>query len=67
MNRDQLLRALRKYCRKAGLPYGENKKRGSGSHYIVRVGDNWTTVQSDINEHKARTILKQLGVDPADL
>ncbi|RYE43624.1 MAG: hypothetical protein EOP24_27755 [Hyphomicrobiales bacterium] len=67
MNRDQLIRALKAYCRKRELHFLEDRKKGKGSHYRVEVGDKWTTVQSDLNPGKIRTILKQLGVDPADL
>lgn len=67
MNRDQLIRALRVYCRRHDLHFAEDRKKGSGSHYRVEVGEKWTIVQSDLNPVKIRTILKQLGVDLADL
>lgn len=67
MNRDHLIRALKSYCRKRGLHFAEDRKKGKGSHYRVEIGDRWTTVQSDLTPLKIRTILKQLGVDPADL
>jgi hypothetical protein len=67
LNRDDLIRALRKYCRRRDLPFLVDAKRGNGSHYLVSVGDKRTTVQSYLDPHKIRTILKQLGVDPADL
>lgn len=65
MNRDQLLRKLRKFARKNGLFYEEDKGRGKGGHYIVRMGDHWTTVQSDLNPLRIERILKQLNIDPA--
>jgi hypothetical protein len=67
MNRDGLIRALRRYCRKQGLAFAVDTKRGNGSHYLVTVGSKRTTVQSNLNEHKIRTILKQLGLESASL
>ena len=62
MSRDQLLRDLRKYARKNGLAFELDKTKGKGSHYILTLGDKTTTVQSEINEHRAARIKKQLGV-----
>ena len=68
MNRDGLIRALRKYARKQGLPPLQvDKKRGDGSHYRVRLGDKVTTVQKDLNPGRIERVLKQLNVNPADL
>jgi hypothetical protein len=65
MNREGLIRALRKYARKNDLFFEVDKRKGNGSHYIVRVGTKWTTVQSDLNPGRIERILKQLDVDPA--
>jgi len=67
MNRDGLIRALRKYARKRGLPIQVDKKRGDGSHYRVRLGDKVTTVQKDLNPGRIERVLRQLNVNPADL
>lgn len=67
MNRTQLIQALKRYARKRKLHFLEDRKKGKGSHYLVEVGDKGTTVQSDLNPGRIQRILKQLGVDPADL
>lgn len=67
MNRDDLIRALRRYCRKRDIPFEVETRRGKGGHWLVTVGSTRTTVQSSLDPNKIRTILKQLGVDPADL
>ena len=67
MNRDQLIRRLRKYCRKSGIRFEVDKSAGSGSHYMVRVGDQITTLQDKLNPGRIERVLKQLNVNPADL
>jgi hypothetical protein len=67
MNREQLIRALRKYARKRGLVFVVDTKKGSGSHYRVKLGTEITTVQSELNPGRIERLLKQLKVDPADL
>ncbi len=67
MNRDQLIRALRKYARKQGLAWDLDRKKGKGSHYWVQVGEYATTMQDDLNPGRVERILKQLKVDPGDL
>lgn len=67
MNREGLIRALRKYARKNDLFFAVDKKKGNGSHYIVRLGTEWTTVQSELTPGRIERILKQLAVDPAAL
>jgi hypothetical protein len=62
MNRDKLIRELRKYAKENGLEFAVDTKKGKGSHYGVRLGDKKTTVQSDIDEFRAARIKKQLGV-----
>ena len=62
MNRDKLIRELRKYARKNKLFFHVDTKKGKGSHYIVTLGKKTTTVQADINEGRAERIRKQLGV-----
>ena len=65
MNRDGLIRALRRYARKRGLRFEVDKTKGKGSHYKVVVGGKWTTVQSELNPHRIERILTQLEIDPA--
>lgn len=66
MNRDDLLRKLRKYARKEGLPFDLQKDRGKGAHYRVRLGDKVTTIQSgELSPFHVRRICTQLGIDPA--
>lgn len=49
------------------MHFDVNKKKGNGSHYRVEVGDRWTIVPSHLNPVMVRVVLKQLGVDPAEL
>jgi hypothetical protein len=67
LNRDGLIRALRRYCRRRGLAFEVDARRGKGAHYLVTVGDRRTTLQSNMNEHIIRLALKQLGVSYEDL
>ena len=67
MNREDLIRALRKYCRKNGIRFELDTKRGKGAHYLVIVGDRRTTLQSNMSAHIIRLALKQLGISPEDL
>lgn len=67
MNRDQLVRALRRYCRKRGIALEVDKKKGNGSHYRVKVGGAISTLQMELNPGRIERFLKQLGIDPADL
>lgn len=67
MNRDQLIRALRRYAKDRGLRFEVDTKKGSGSHYRVRLGDKVSTLQKDLNPGRIERFLKQLGVTPADL
>lgn len=67
MKRDDLIRELRRLARKRGLPFELIKDRGKGSHYIVRIGDQISTVQSgELDPYHVKRILKQLKVDPAE-
>ncbi len=64
MNREQLIRAFRKYARKRGLLIEVFKKKGKVSHSVVVVGSEETTLQHDLNYGKIERILKQLKIDP---
>lgn len=67
MNREQLIRALRKLARKRDTHFKLETKRGNGSHYRVEFGTKWTTVQHDLNPGRIERILRQLDIDPADI
>jgi hypothetical protein len=67
MNREQLIRRLRKYARKRDLRFEVDTRKGSGSHFIVEVGSERTTLQSDLNPGRIERALKQLKIDPAAL
>lgn len=55
MNRDQFLRALRKYCKANDLPAPTvNLRRGKGGHAVVKVGAMFAVVPS--GELKAGTL-----------
>lgn len=64
MNRDQFLRELRRYCRKADLPHvGWNPRKGKGGHGRVTIGQRFTTVPSgELKSGTLRAILTQLGL-----
>ncbi|MDF2994659.1 MAG: type toxin-antitoxin system HicA family toxin [Xanthobacteraceae bacterium] len=68
MNRDDFIRALRKYCRKNGMRFEVETKLGKGSHYRIAVEDKKTTLPNgDYSPRGAARnyICKQLGLDPA--
>ena len=67
MNRDQLIRNLRRYARRHGIAFEVFLGKGKGSHYLVELGDRRTTIQDKLNPGRIERILKQLLVDPADL
>lgn len=67
MNREQLIRALRRYARSRDLAFVVDTKKGRGSHYWVRVGQAATIVQDKLNPGRIERILKQLNVDPDEL
>jgi hypothetical protein len=63
MKREQLISALRKWCRKNGVHFAIDIEGGKGSHYKVTVGDRWTIIQSgELLPHHVDTVLRQLGI-----
>lgn len=63
MKREQLIGAIRKWCRKGGVAFALDVEGGKGSHYKVTVGDRWTIVQSgEILPRHVDTILRQLAI-----
>jgi predicted RNA binding protein YcfA (HicA-like mRNA interferase family) len=67
LNREQLIRALRKLARKQGVAFDVETAKGKGSHYRVKFAGRVTTVQHDLNPGRIARILKQLEIDPVDL
>jgi hypothetical protein len=67
MNREKLIRGLRSYARKNNLIFEVDKESGKGSHYLVRLGDNWTVLQKDLNPFRVERVLKQLGLTLRDM
>lgn len=67
MNRDQLLRALRRYARKNGYQFEVDKEKGAGSHYRIRFQNKVTTLPDKLNPLKIALILKQIGLHLDDL
>lgn len=68
MKRDDLIRALRRYARKRGVPFDLDRARGKGGHCRLRVGEKVTTVQSgELSPFHVHRICDQLAIDPADL
>ncbi len=67
MNREKLIRDLRKYARRNDLHFSVSKKKGKGSHYAVEVGTATTIMQSDLDTYEMMRCLKQLKINPAAL
>jgi hypothetical protein len=64
MKREQLLSAIRKWCRKNDTDFAANTIAGKGSHVKVYVGtDRWTVVKSgELSSLYVDMVLKQLGI-----
>lgn len=64
MKREQLLSAIRKWCRKNNVAFRASAIGGKGSHMRVYVGsDRVTTVKSgDLSPIYVGLVLKQLGI-----
>jgi hypothetical protein len=61
--RDSFLAELRDEARAKGLTFEVSKRRGKGSHALVRVGDKVTTIPDrEIDPKTARKIWKSLGL-----
>jgi hypothetical protein len=61
--RDSFLAELRDEARALGLSFKISKRRGKGSHALVQVGDNCTTVpHREIDPKTAQKIRKGLGL-----
>ena len=62
IKRDAFLRDLRRYCRDRDLEFSFTPREGKGGHGRVRVGESFTTVQTDLTPGRIESILKQLGL-----
>jgi hypothetical protein len=61
--RDSFLAELREEAKAKGLSFESLKRRGKGSHALVRVGERWTTVPDrEIDPKTASKIRKNLGL-----
>jgi hypothetical protein len=61
--RDSFLADLRDEAKANGLIFEVSKRRGKGSHALVRVGDKVTTIPDrEIDPKTARKIRKGLGL-----
>jgi hypothetical protein len=61
--RDSFLAELREEAKARGLTFNVSKRRGKGSHALVQVRNNWTTVpHREIDPKTARKIRKGLGL-----
>jgi hypothetical protein len=68
MQREQLIRALRRFARRRDLAFDVDKARGKGAHYRVRLAGRVSTIQSgDLSPYQVNRICEQLGIDAADL
>jgi hypothetical protein len=68
LKRERLVGAIRKWCRKNGVPFGLDKEGGKGSHYKVTVGTRWTIIQSgEILPRHIDAILNQLGIPKVEI
>ncbi|MFC2252479.1 hypothetical protein ACETRX_22780 [Labrys portucalensis] len=65
MNRDQVIRRLKKLAKKTGTPLQVETNKGKGSHYRVTYGAKTSTLQHDLNPGRIERFLKQLDIDPA--
>ena len=63
MNRRELIKEIRKQARQRGLEFELDRKKGKGSHYLVRVGARKTTVPKRITPKLAAVIRRQLGLE----
>jgi len=64
LNREQLIRELRKEAKARGLEFRFDKKRGKGSHGTIHFGDRkMTCPKGELKTGLVKAIKKQLGVE----
>lgn len=63
MNREQVRRRIRKWCKENGTAYDYNAKEGDGSHGMIYVGELKTTAKhGEWSKLYLEVVLKQLGI-----
>ena len=68
MDRDDLIRRLRKRGRREGVAVDWDTARGKGSHGTLHYGTRRAVVpQGELKTGTLRAILRQLGLDPEDI
>lgn len=68
MNRDQIIRKLRRLARDRDVPFDVDQKRGKGSHAILRFAGRKTTCpKGDVKRGTLIRLLADLGLTEADL
>lgn len=64
MQREALIRELRKLAKETDQEFEVMPNKGKGSHYRVRLGSKFTTLKSgDLTPNYVRLVKKQLGVE----
>ena len=63
MHRREFLKTLRKEAKERDLEFEIDRKKGKGSHYMVRIGNRKTTVPKRLTPTLARMTRKQLGLE----
>lgn len=67
MNRDQLIRKLRKLARNQNKNFTVETAKGKGSHYMVTFENATSALQHELTPGRIERFLKQLGLKPSDL
>jgi hypothetical protein len=64
MKREQLLSAIRKWCRKNDVAFSSDAVAGKGSHIRVYIGSSRTTIikSGELPPGYVNLVLKQLGI-----
>ena len=63
MNREQVRRKIRSWCKARCVTYGYNATEGDGSHGMIYVGDRKTTAKhGEWTKIYLEIVLKQLGI-----
>jgi hypothetical protein len=70
-NGNELLRRLKRYCRRNGLAFSFDPSRGKGGHGEIEI-EGRTTILRSARSKKLPTgtlygLLRQLGVNPEDM
>ena len=60
MNREKLIKEIKKEAKAKNLKFQIDKKAGKGSHYIVKVGNKTTTIPKTLYPIIVKAIKQQL-------